>query len=171
MDNGWLQFSVPIIALIINVFSQIISKRCVKGLSLLKSEFLGCAAGFLGIFGIEFFLFSKGKNPIALTIANLIIYLSLEYCYFTFINLGETARRIRILRELYDSKEGLSMEEILAKYNAREIFKKRTERLVNNGQVLFRNGRYTICNPTMLFIAKAIVILKMAVLGKRSEFD
>ena len=103
--------------------------------------------------------------------ANFIIYASLGYCYFHFINLGETARRIRILREIYDSKDGLTMEEILQKYNSKEIVDKRIGRLINNGQVLYKNGRYYIGNPTMLIITKIIVAMKLLLLGRRSEFD
>jgi hypothetical protein len=103
--------------------------------------------------------------------ANAFTYSALGYCYFHFINLGETARRIRILRELYDSKNGLSKDEILSKYNAHQIISKRIERLVNNGQIIFKDGRYYIGHPMMLLIAKIIVMMKCMVLGKKSEFD
>ena len=92
------------------------------------------------------------------------------YCYFNYINLGETARRIRILREIYDSKEGLSMEEILKRYNAKEIIERRIKRLLKNRQIIYKDGKYYIGKPIMLVIAKIIVIMKVILLGKKSEF-
>ena len=99
--------------------------------------------------------------------ANFFTYLSLGYCYFHFINLGETARRIRILRELYDSKQGLSEKEILEKYNAEEIVVRRINRLMSNGQILYRDDRYYINSPIMLLISKIIIVLKLLFLGKK----
>lgn len=93
------------------------------------------------------------------------------YCYFHFINLGETARRIRILRELYDRKEGLSMEEIFKRYNAKEIFERRIARLINNGQIIYKDGKYYIGKPIMLLMAKMIVTMKLILLREKSEFD
>ncbi|MDD5505564.1 MAG: hypothetical protein PHR73_02265, partial [Candidatus Omnitrophica bacterium] len=94
-----------------------------------------------------------------------------SYCYFNFINLGETGRRIRLLRELYDSGSGLNKEEILSRYNAEEVVVLRMKRLVNNHQIILRAGRYYVGSPVMLLIAKAIVLMKLVVLGKKSEFD
>jgi hypothetical protein len=44
-------------------------------------------------------------------------------------------------------------------------------RLVNNRQILLAGGRYYVGSPVMLLIAKAIVLMKLVVLGKKSEFD
>jgi hypothetical protein len=139
------------------------------------SVFLGFFAGFVSVFIIEsYILFARNISFIdffMFLIVNSIIYASLGYCYFHFINLGETARRIRILREIYDSKDGLSMEETLQRYNAKEIVEKRISRLVNNGQILYKNGRYHIGSPLMLLITRIIVAMKLLLLGRRSEFD
>jgi len=101
----------------------------------------------------------------------MITYCTLSYCYFHFVNLGETARRIRIIRELYDSKNGLTMEEILERYDAGDIIEKRIGRLLNNGQIIYKEGKYFAGNSTMLLMNRAMVLMKLVVLGKRSEFD
>lgn len=175
MPDSYLQISISIVGFVSDVFIQLFSFRFIKSLSLLKSEFLGFAFGFLCIFLIElYFFYTKIVAPydfLPFLVANLIIYSALGHCYFTFINLGETARRIRILRELYDSGQGLSLDEILERYDAKEIIERRIARLLNNGQILFKDGKYYIGNPLMLFIAKVIVVLKLLLLGKRSEFN
>jgi len=104
-------------------------------------------------------------------ICNALIYACLSYNYFHFVNLGETARRIRIIREIYDSPNGLTKEEILQRYNAREILGLRMGRLLSKGQIHLKEGRYFINNPTMLAISNIIIFLKKAILGKVSEFD
>lgn len=175
MFHDYLHVLNPIISLAINVIIQIFSFRYFSNLGLLKSEYLGFATGFLSIFIFEFyisFLSSvSGKDSIALLISNSIIYSALGYCYFHFINLGETARRIRILREIYDSKDGLSMNEILERYNAKEIVEKRINRLLNNGQIIYKDGRYYIGNSIVVLIAKIIIAVKFLLLGEKSEFD
>ena len=173
MIQDYLHILNPVISLVINVIFQVLGFRYLN-LGLLKSEYLGFTIGFLSIFIFEFyisFLSSvSGKDFIAFLITNSLIYSALGYCYFHFINLGETARRIRILRDIYDSKYGLSMNEILERYNAKEIVEKRINRLLNNGQIIYKDGRYYIGSPTMVLISKTIVAMKLILLGKSSEF-
>lgn len=170
-----LHILTPIAGLIINVITQVVSFRCNPSFGLLKSEYLGFTIGVLNIFIFDFYFFSisemSANDFIGIITANLIIYSALGYCYFHFINLGETARRIRILREIYDAEDGLSLEEMLQKYNAKEIVEKRVSRLINNRQILYKNGRYYIGSPIVLMIARIIVAMKLLLLGKRSEFD
>ena len=175
MFYSYLHVLNPVLGLMINVIVQVICFRFVQGVGLLKTVFLGFFVGILSVFMIEFYIFFETSAHVTdffmMFTANFVTHASLGYCYFHFINLGETARRIRILREIYDSKDGLTMEEILQKYNSKEIVDKRIGRLINNGQVLYKNGRYYIGNPTMLIITKIIVAMKLLLLGRRSEFD
>lgn len=175
MQSSYLQIFIPIICLFVNVLVQILSFRSITRLGLLKSEYLGFFLGMVNLCILEFYYFSGlaeyTEDMIYIFVANLIIYFSLGYCYFHFINLGETARRIRILRELYDSKEGLSMAGITGRYSSKEIFEKRITRLINHGQVIFKNDRYYIGNPVMLFVAKIILLMKVILLGRKSEFS
>lgn len=165
----------PPIGLAVNMGIQILSVRYVRTLTLLKSVIAGFLFGSISVIGIEWYIFFATpilvRDGVMLLITNLLIYSALGYCYFHFINLGETARRIRILRELYDSPEGLSLNEILNRYNAKHIVDMRIRRLLHNGQIIEKDGRYCIGSPVMLFISKSIIMLKLIVLGKRSEFD
>ena len=175
MFLSYLRVIVPIIGLMINVLVQIVSFRYISSLSLLKSEFLGFAIGLSSVFMLEFYAFftlsTSAKDFIFILITNLLTYSLLGYCYFHFINLGETARRIRILRELVDSEKGLSMNEILSRYNAKEIVERRINRLIRNGQIIYKDNRYYIAKPLVLWIARIITTLKLVILGRRSEFD
>lgn len=172
---SYLHAFSAIIGLGINVVCQVCTCRYITGFGLLKSIFVGFVFGICSLIFIELYCLSQAPlsllGNVSSIFVNVITYSALGYGYFHFINLGETARRIRILRELYDSKEGFSMEEIINRYNAEEIVDRRIDRLVNNGQIIFRNGKFYIGRPSMLYIARIIVILKLLFLGKRSEFD
>lgn len=174
MSPNYLQLITPIIGLTINVLVQVGCSRYISSLALLKSVVLGFVSGLLSLlivelyFSFNFSITTQDLLPILVT--NCIIYSLLGYCYFHFINLGETARRIRILRELYDSEEGLSLEELLERYNARDMIDVRLSRLLNNGQIIYKDDRYFIGKPIMLLMAKVILLMKLIVLGKKSEF-
>lgn len=175
MEGSYLEVLFPVIGLVVNVLFQVLGFRYITKIGLLKSIFLGFAAGFLGVITLEayvFFIASKSAlDFLAIIIVNLMTYSALGYCYFHFLNLGETARRIRIVRELYDSDGGLSLEGILERYNAGDIVQKRIGRLLNNRQIIEKDGRYYIGNPVMLLMANIMVAMKLLFLGRESEFD
>lgn len=174
MPNYLCVFS-PIISFVMNVIFQILIFRYMNTLGLLKSVFIAFIFGICVLTLIEAYYITQVFSPlidsVPFVLINIITYSSLGYCYFHFINLGETARRIRILRELYNSKEGLSMEELLEHYNVKEMIKRRIERLLCNGQISMQGGKYYIKGRTMLFMANIIIAMKIGLLNKRSEYD
>ena len=97
-------------------------------------------------------------------------YAALGYCYFHFINLGETARRVRLMRELAEAgPAGLGKEELLSRYNARTMVEARFRRLLDNSQVVERNGRYYVGKPAVLWMARLVLLLKKLLLGRAGE--
>jgi hypothetical protein len=160
MPDDLMRVIIPLLALLLNISSQMLSFRILNGLGLLKSEYLGFAVGFLSLF--------FGKAYAYLPV-NIIIYLALAYLYFTFVNLGETARRVRILSELNEVREGLTYEELLKCYNAKMILEKRIDRLVKNKQIVCREDRYYVGSCAMFFISRAIEIMKLILLKRTSE--
>lgn len=175
MDPVYLQIAFIFTGMIMNVLIQLGCFRLFPGFGLLKSAYLGFITGIIILIlcaGSVFFAGSaKITELLSFFIVNLIIYLSFSFFYFTFLNLGETGRRIRILRDLYDARKGLSEEEILSRYGAKEIIVKRIARLENHGQIVFRNNRYFIGRPIMLLFARVMVLMKIITLGRKSEFE
>lgn len=171
MDQRYLHLFCPIAALGINVIVQIGIFKLDKKHKLLQSVFMGFASGVLSAGAIESFIVLTTNVPIKEFMPALFVdittYFALGYCYFHFVNLGETARRIRLLRELYDAPGGLTEGQILSKYNAKEIINIRLTRLLNNNQIIVSNARYYVANPAMLFISKTLVFMKLIILGKR----
>jgi len=149
----------PVIGLAFNVATQIIA--CRSSGRLLSSVYRGFAAGAAAC------ALACGFSPDLL--ASLTTYAALGYCYFHFINLGETARRIRIVREMSEAgPEGLSRQEVLARYNAESMLRARFARLLNNSQVVEKEGRYYIGKPAVLYMAKAISLMKLILFGRTS---
>ena len=107
---------------------------------------------------------------LALAVTNFAIYSMFSYWYFAFITLSETAIRTRLLMELDRSEDGLSEEEMLAKYNASELIEKRINRLVGNGQIINNEGRYYRGKPGLLLFAKFSETMHRLVPGKRTEY-
>lgn len=173
MFVDYLQLVIPVMGLGVNVLTQVLVFRNFVKIGLLKSEYIGFLAGVLAAFLVELYVLHLQAMPVihsaAIFVSNLVIYSSLGYVYFHFVALGETARRIRILRELYDARDGLSLEQILQRYNAKEIFENRINRLIQNGQIILRKDSYYIGNPSMLLITRIIIIFKSVILGRSGE--
>jgi hypothetical protein len=165
--------TASVIGLAVNVICQIFLFRLLSQFGLLKTIFLGFGIGFLIVVGIELvcyeYIVMDGKDFFFLALTNLITYAALGYNYFHFLNLGETGRRIRIVRELFESEQGLTRNELLHRYDSREIIKKRLNRLLHNGQVRSENSRYYIDRSMMLMIVKIILILKWLIFGKTGD--
>jgi len=163
---------IPILSICFNILFQILFCKFLIKRGLLKAVYLGFVCGLLIFMICEFIAYRNfPASWLPLFTVNLIIYGCLSFSFFTFINMGETARRIRLLRELYDLPNGLTKEQILNRYNSKEIIDIRLQRLLGNGQLVLRNGSYFIASPVMLFFSGMILLMKLLILGKRSEFE
>lgn len=171
----YLHASSAVVGLGLNVICQVCICRYVSSFSLLRSIFAGFIFGLCGLAVIELYYLGQSSQAwyenLCSTLANIITYAALGYGYFHFVNLGETARRIRLLRELHDSEAGLSMSDLLARYSSHEVFNRRMDRLIGARQVVRRDSRLYIGKRTVLYMAKTIVLMKLLLFGKRSEFD
>lgn len=164
----------PLIGLALNSLSLVMIYRSRPALGLLRSEYLCFAIGALAVVAVNLFLMyidpeRQLQNIIGHGLLTFFSYSALGYCHFHFVNLGETARRIRLQREIYRAGGSLSHNELLLRYNAREIVDKRISRLIHSGQIIANDGRYFIGNRTVVMIAQFIVGLKVLLLGKNSE--
>lgn len=172
---GPVQIIIPLACFALNVLVQLSSNRALPSMGVLKSEALGFIAGSMAVVVAGAYVYSVSsvalRDIIALMLCNLLLYASLAYCYFHFVNLAITARRTRLLRDLYLSGNGLTMEQILAQYSGRDMIDNRVGRLLGSGQLVLRDGRFYIGKPIVLWIVNIVLAMKLFVIGKRSEFD
>lgn len=150
-----LQAAAPAIGLAFNCLVQV--RACRRDKRLLSSVYRGFAGGAAAC------ALACGFG--AALLPALVTYAALGYCYFHFINLGETARRIRLLRELAEGgPDGLSKEQLLAGYNAKGILAARLERLLNNSQIVEKDGRYYLGGRAVFGMARILLLMKRLLL-------
>jgi hypothetical protein len=92
-----------------------------------------------------------------------VVYTCLAYAYFHLINMSETARRIRILRELH-AAGSLTAEEISRRYSGAAVLEARFDRLLATGQLEVRAGRFVRAGR-LLYLAACLVRGWRLVLG------
>jgi hypothetical protein len=161
---AWLLALTPVAGLAANVAAQVALCRALRWLGLLRSLILGFAIGLLA----AAVLTHAAGSALELSAAEVALQMlvngltsaALGYCYFHFVNLGETARRVRILRELVEGGGALRREELLKRYNAQDMVRRRLDRLLRNGQVVVRADRYFIGKRTTLRMAQAVELVR-----------
>ena len=167
---GFLSLAGPFLGGAVNAIVQTAGVRVFPDGGLLRWVFAGFLAGLAAAGAWDAALLSwtaaeGGISSFSVVAGNAVLYAALSYYYFHFVNLGETARRVRIMREVISSDGGLTLAEILARYDARQIVETRLARLLGNGQVEERDGRYHARKSTMLAIASLMSLLKRALPG------
>jgi hypothetical protein len=93
----------------------------------------------------------------------VLVYGCVAYAYFHLFNMSETARRIRILRELH-AAGSLTAAEISALYTGTAVLDARFDRLVATGQLETRGGRFVRAGR-LLYLAAGLVRAWRLVLG------
>ena len=166
---------IPLFGLVIYSSSQLFGIRYVAGLSYLKSVVFGFGFGLFIVVSLELvFILSVVKSlsdSIALFVVSIITYCLLGLCYFAFINLPVSALRIRLLRELYESEKGITMKELLMRYNSKEIIEKRINRLINNRQIICKNERYYVKRSITLVMAVILELMRFIILGRKLRIN
>jgi hypothetical protein len=84
-----------------------------------------------------------------------IVYTSFAYVYFHFFNTSETARRVRILYEIYRSGY-LTLGDIIGLYKTVDVISLRLERLMAMNQLKAVDGYYELSGRTLYYVALAI---------------
>ena len=174
MNHQAIYVAIPVVSFAVDVAVQIALQR-LTALGLLKSELVGFAAGIALLLGAMVSIGAMGTpNPVelvAMAAANCLIYVCLAYCYFHFVNLSVTARRIRLLRDLHQRPSGMTYEEILECYNAADMVDIRLRRLLGSGQIKVRENAYVLDKPVTVVISKVMIGLRRLLLGKRGRFE
>src|SRR3989339_2252648 len=88
-------------------------------------------------------------------IYSFIVYNSLAYSYFHIFNMSDTARRVRILYEIYTAKQ-LKLPQMASLYNAHDMLHSRLERLLSMKQIKHTGDRYLLDHKLLYYAAKAV---------------
>lgn len=138
-----------------------IASRVLKGQPSQATAFKSSLLGYLPVVWLLwFFIFRKAPDFMdhsADYVYCFIVYSTIAYTYFHFFNMSETARRIRILYEIY-SVGSLSSQDITALYKSHDLVNIRLERLLALKQLKLINGFYLIDRKTIYYAAVLISV-------------
>lgn len=92
----------------------------------------------------------------------IVLFIMLASCYFMGIfGLMATSVRIRILCEIARAgSRGMTMKQLLARYNREAIVTKRLARLVSSGDIVCANGKYRRPAGRMTFFTFPALLLR-----------
>jgi hypothetical protein len=159
------------LAVAANMAGQIMVYRLLRAEGkLFKSQVAGTLIGGL-VLALLLSMGSGASLSADVATADALLYAGFCYVYFHWNNMGETARRIRMLRELAAAPEGLTFEEMVHRYSAQEILERRLERLSAAGQISETDGRLVLTSWTILLSARLVGLAKQIIFGGRSELD
>jgi hypothetical protein len=165
----------PIAAILINLATQVILYRVRRGREYFRSIIEGFLAGAIVLTASEaFFILSANRVTDRLILALLVngpIYICLSYCYYNFVQLGQTSIRIRMYTEIALRPSGVAISEIEREYDERGLTEVRLQRLLESGDIIERDRSYFIGRTRLLHIANLIFAAKQFLLRKKSEFD
>lgn len=165
----------PIAATLINVAAQVLLFRVRRGTQYFRSIIEAFLLGGLGLLAAEAFFVASSNSLIdrlVLALAvNVPIYVCLSYCYYSFVQLGQTSIRIRMYTEIALRSSGVVIAEIEEEYNESALTEVRLQRLKESGDMLEKDGRYFIGRGRLLLVANIIFTAKHLLLRKRSEFE
>lgn len=165
METQILSLFCPVFAFLVNVIVQVSIFRLARAqLRIFVTMVFGFLAGWLALF-IYDWLLPDGFVGAGELLANSLIYLCLSYSYFHFNNMGETARRIRMIRDLSERPEGMTVEEIVGTYNSLEMIRRRVGRLAAAGYLVSKGDHIVNGKSTFLRIAQTIRLIKLIVYG------
>lgn len=165
---------IPILAVMVNLIVQVISFRHWRGANYFLTIILGFGGGLAAFVIMEILFlqlaFSKDHLLTALLV-NTPIYICLAYCYYSFVQLGQTSIRIRLYAEIASKSDGLSAEDVATEYSDDSLVAVRIQRLVESGDLIKRNGAFFVGRKRLPLIGNILFFAKRFLLGKTSEFD
>ena len=103
-----------------------------------------------------YFVMIDVQEALPTILYSLVVYNAIGYSYFHIFNMSETARRIRLLYELYLAGQ-LKSSDISSSYNPQDILLVRIDRLISMGQIKQADNRYMLDGYFLYYVAKVVV--------------
>lgn len=156
-------FISPLIVFAIHIILVRIFRSSFSYYTVIKSAILGYfPTGFL-LWYFVFYSISSRSELLSAILYSFVLYSSFACMYFQIFIISETARRIRILYEIYKNGS-LSRKDIIDLYEAPSIIDSRLKRLVEIKQLKYEDGYYSL-SGTMLYWMAWFVSLWRNILG------
>lgn len=143
--------------IIFSRFALAIKSRRSPQLICLSSVLFANVPFFALLCALFFYPHAAGEFPLAIIsvpsfLYAFIVFNLIGYTYFHFYNMSETARRIRILYDIY-SKGSLKKSDIENIYHKSDMVEIRLERLLGLGQIKKIDGAYHLDGRVLYYCA------------------
>jgi hypothetical protein len=173
--SDYYQLGVPVIGLTVNVIVQILTARADPETGYFRSVVHGFGAGLISPLAIgpviQWYQNAPWQELAAIMLVNTATYVSLVFCFLMgFVLNARSSIRVRIFKEVQRSKNGLSLEQLLAVYSQRKLVEMRLERFLKTQHFVLRAGRYYLNSSFLRVVAAIVRFLKILVIGKDFEF-
>lgn len=155
--------SSPLVVLAIHMILARIFHNQLPQIVAVKSILLGYLPIAVLLWKFSFYEISTVLEILSSIFYCFIVYTAFAYTYFHFFNMSETARRIRILHEIYKAGS-LSSKDIMDLYRTSDIIDVRLKRLAAAKQLKYIDGYYYI-HKKMLYFAALFIALWRNILG------
>ena len=161
MHAEWLLTLAPIVGVGANCLVQIL---CSKILKLHIAQALIC--GFLfGLLSTALVISNVPASAssielIGLWLTSVVTYIALAFGFWAFLNLNMTSLRIRMLREMLHVERSMTQAELLDRYSPDEFLRRRLARLEHSGQLLIKDGGYSLRSRNLLYASYCVDALR-----------
>lgn len=173
-NSELIYLAVPLAGMIVNIVLHIVIYKAKKSMTILLSDTIALALSQLGVIATGICLTITGIYPAHeafwMILANFFLGLFLGYIYFAILGIGTTSLRIRMLAMIRQSPNGKSFAEMQKEYSAKVMLDTRIQRMIANGQIIERDGRYYAGRPVLVYLGYIFDGFKWLLLGKRSEY-
>lgn len=159
----------PLLILFIHIVLSRILRNASAQIVAIRSAVLGYLPASLILWRFVFSYFTSSYSAISASIYCFIVYTAFAYTYFHFFNMSETARRIRILYEVYKSG-ALPCGKIKTLYKSSDIVHLRLKRLVEMERLKYLDGYYSL-NDRILYPAALFIKFWRKLLGFNNDAD
>ena len=162
----WLTTFAPVIGIAVNVAVQVLVVHLTGRLAVAILE--GLASGLAATIAATFIALTASEaGPAApVWLVAVATYLALSFCFWAFLNLNITSLRIRMLREILRSSDGISRSDLTARYSADEFLRRRLDRLAQGKQLSFTGDRWRLESRTLLLLAQFLAAVRFLVLSE-----
>ncbi len=161
MHLEWIIALMPVVALIINVMTQILTVHLFHQIN--KSIVCGIFSGLTAlVIGCLYFC---NQHVILTLLTNTVTYFALSFCFFAFLNLNLTSMRIRVVRELNNANDGaIELQKLINDYSPQELYSRRITRLLHSKQIVQTNNRWHLQSKKLLILVLVSNALRQLIL-------
>jgi hypothetical protein len=166
-----LAMGITILSLLLLFIVHVLMCRFIVRKSLVVSFFMAMVLSFIILTGLHLAVWRYARYSTiewgGIYLADFIIFFCLSYCYINFINIGNASVRIKALNEISMAENGVTIRDILDKYNSEIILNIRLERMLYNGQIVQRDNVFLSGKSRQILLALFFKFWRRIILGRK----